>query len=38
VGGKAETFEEGIAKVNEIIESGKALAKLNELVERSNAV
>ena len=37
VGGKAETFEEGIALAREIIDSGRAMQKLNELVEHSNA-
>ena len=36
VGDKASDFKDGIAKVAEIIDSGKAMAKLNELVERSN--
>lgn len=37
VGGKADGFADGIAKVAEIIDSGKALGKLRELVEKSNS-
>ena len=37
IGDKAENFSDGIQKVAELIDSGKALAKLRELVERSNA-
>ena len=38
VGGKAETFEEGIAVARRIIESGRAMTKLDQLIRRSNAV
>lgn len=38
VGGKAETFEEGIAVARQIIESGRAMTKLDQLIRRSNAV
>lgn len=37
VGGKADSFEEGVALAREIIESGRAQAKLNELVTHSAA-
>ncbi len=37
VGGKADTFEEGIALARKLIEEGEALRKLEELVRRSNA-
>lgn len=37
VGGKADTFKEGIALAGDIIDSGKALDKLNELISSSNA-
>lgn len=37
VGGKAESFEEGVALAGKIIESGAAKAKLAELVEKSQA-
>ena len=36
IGGKAESFEEGIKLAGEIIDSGKALETLNKLVEVSN--
>ena len=37
IGDKAESFADGIAKVAQIIDSGKAAAKLEELVKESNA-
>lgn len=36
IGDKASGFEDGIAKVAEILDSGKAAAKLEELVRQSN--
>ncbi|MGE4274228.1 MAG: anthranilate phosphoribosyltransferase [Desulfitobacterium sp.] len=37
VGGKAETFEEGIALANKLIDRGAAAEKLNQLREMSNS-
>ncbi len=37
IGDKAADFREGISKVAEIIDSGKAMASLEALIERSNA-
>lgn len=37
VGGKADTFKEGIDLARDIIASGKAMDKLNELINSSNA-
>ena len=36
IGGKAETFADGIKLAAEIIDSGKALATLNKFIEVSN--
>ncbi len=38
VGDKAENFADGIRKVAEIIDSGKALEKLQQLIQRSNEI
>lgn len=37
VGGKAASFEEGIALANKLIDSGAAAEKLNQLREMSNS-
>lgn len=37
VGGKADTFKDGIALARDIVASGKAMDKLNELINSSNA-
>lgn len=36
VGGKAESFEKGVVRAAELIDSGAALAKLEQFVEQSN--
>lgn len=37
IGGKADTFEDGVRLAEETIDSGKALETLNEFIARSNA-
>ena len=37
IGGKAETFADGVKLAAEIIDSGKATETLNKLIEVSNA-
>ena len=36
IGGKAESFAEGVKLAGEIIDSGKALETLNKVIEVSN--
>ncbi len=38
IAGKAETFEKGVRMAEELIDSGKALAKLTEIIDKSNAL